>query len=63
MGQTLESLLLVQPAHIRLELHLDCYRGGMADVILAGGAESTMTALVLDAYASMGVLSTFNDIA
>jgi len=33
----------------------------MADVILAGGAESTMTALVLDAYASMGVLSTFNE--
>jgi 3-oxoacyl-[acyl-carrier-protein] synthase II len=36
-------------------------RGGLADVILAGGAESTMTAMVLDAYASMGVLSTFNE--
>jgi len=39
---------------------LGLLRGGSADVILAGGAESTMTALVLDAYASMGVLSTFN---
>jgi 3-oxoacyl-[acyl-carrier-protein] synthase II len=39
---------------------LGLLRGGMADVILAGGAESTMTPLVLDAYASMGVLSTFN---
>jgi len=36
-------------------------RGNMADVILAGGAESTMTSLVLDAYASMGVLSTHNE--
>jgi 3-oxoacyl-[acyl-carrier-protein] synthase II len=36
-------------------------RGNMADVILAGGAESTMTPLVLDAYASMGVLSTHNE--
>ena len=41
---------------------LGLLRGGMADVILAGGAESTMTALVLDAYSSMGVLSTFNEI-
>ncbi len=40
---------------------LGLLRGGMADVILAGGAESTMTPLVLDAYASMGVLSTFNE--
>ena len=40
---------------------LGLLRGGMADVILAGGAESTMTSLVLDAYASMGVLSTFNE--
>lgn len=40
---------------------LGLLRGGTADVILAGGAESTMTALVLDAYASMGVLSTFNE--
>ena len=37
---------------------LGLLRGGMADVILAGGAESAMTPLVLDAYASMGVLST-----
>jgi 3-oxoacyl-[acyl-carrier-protein] synthase II len=36
-------------------------RGGFADVILAGGAESTMTPLVLDAYSSMGVLSKFNE--
>lgn len=36
---------------------LGLLRGGMADVILAGGAESTMTPYVLDAYANMGVLS------
>ena len=41
---------------------LGLLRGGMADVILAGGAESTITPLVLDAYASMGVLSSFNEI-
>jgi 3-oxoacyl-[acyl-carrier-protein] synthase II len=40
---------------------LGLLRGGMADVILAGGAESTITALVLDAYSSMGVLSASND--
>ena len=40
---------------------LGLIRGGMADVILTGGAESTMTPLVFDAYASMGVLSTFNE--
>jgi 3-oxoacyl-[acyl-carrier-protein] synthase II len=39
---------------------LGLLRGGLADVILAGGAESAMTSLVLDAYASMGVLSTSN---
>jgi 3-oxoacyl-[acyl-carrier-protein] synthase II len=40
---------------------LGLIRGGMADVILAGGAESTITAFVLDGYASMGVLSTHNE--
>jgi 3-oxoacyl-[acyl-carrier-protein] synthase II len=40
---------------------LGLLRGGMADVILAGGTESTMTPLVLDAYSSMGVLSSFNE--
>jgi 3-oxoacyl-[acyl-carrier-protein] synthase II len=40
---------------------LGLLRGGMADVMLAGGAESTMTGLVLDAYSSMGVLSTHNE--
>ncbi len=40
---------------------LGLIRGGMADVILAGGAESTMTPMVLDAYSSMGVLSSFNE--
>jgi len=40
---------------------LGLLRGGMADVILAGGAESTITSLVLDAYSSMGVLSTRNE--
>ncbi len=39
---------------------LGLLRGGAADVILAGGAESTMTPLVLDAYSSMGVLSNYN---
>ena len=41
---------------------LGLLRAGMADVILAGGAESTMTPYVLDGYASMGVLSTSNEI-
>ena len=40
---------------------LGLLRGGMADVILAGGAESTITPYVFDAYASMGVLSTSNE--
>jgi 3-oxoacyl-[acyl-carrier-protein] synthase II len=40
---------------------LGMLRGGMADVILAGGAESTLTPFVLDGYASMGVLSVFNE--
>lgn len=40
---------------------LGLLRGGMADVILAGGAESTITPFVLDGYASMGVLSTYNE--
>ena len=40
---------------------LGLLRGGMADVILAGGAESTMTPYVLDGYGNMGVLSTSND--
>ncbi len=39
---------------------LGLLRGGIADVILAGGAESTITPFVLDAYASMGVLSGSN---
>ena len=41
---------------------LGLLRAGMADVMLAGGAEASVTPLVLDAYASMGVLSTFNEI-
>jgi 3-oxoacyl-[acyl-carrier-protein] synthase II len=40
---------------------LGLLRGGMADVILAGGAESTLTPFVFDAYTNMGVLSTFNE--
>lgn len=40
---------------------LGLLRGGIADVMLAGGAESTMTPFVLDAYASMGVLSSSNE--
>jgi 3-oxoacyl-[acyl-carrier-protein] synthase II len=39
---------------------LGLLRGGMADVVLAGGSEATLTPLVLDAYNSMGVLSTNN---
>jgi 3-oxoacyl-[acyl-carrier-protein] synthase II len=34
---------------------------GLADVVLAGGAESTITPFVIDGYASMGVLSQKND--
>jgi 3-oxoacyl-[acyl-carrier-protein] synthase II len=41
---------------------LGLLRGGMADVILAGGAESTITPYVLDGYSSMGVLSTQNEV-
>lgn len=40
---------------------LGLLRGGMADVILAGGSESTITPYVLDAYSSMGVLSFNNE--
>lgn len=40
---------------------LGLLRGSTADVILAGGAESTITPLVLDAYSSMGVLSSYNE--
>lgn len=40
---------------------LGLLRGGTADVILAGGAESTITPMVLDSYSSMGVLSAFNE--
>lgn len=40
---------------------LGLLRGGTADVMLAGGAESTITSLVLDSYSSMGVLSPSND--
>jgi len=40
---------------------LGLLRGGTADVILAGGTESTITPLVLDAYSSMGVLSSYNE--
>jgi 3-oxoacyl-[acyl-carrier-protein] synthase II len=40
---------------------LGLLRANMADVILAGGAESTMTPMVLDAYSSMGVLSYYNE--
>lgn len=40
---------------------LGILRRGHADVILAGGTESTITPFVLDGYASMGVLSQRND--
>ncbi|TVR04323.1 MAG: beta-ketoacyl-ACP synthase II, partial [Spirochaetaceae bacterium] len=36
-------------------------RSGGADVMLAGGAESTITPLVVDAYACMGVLTARNE--
>ncbi|TVQ37408.1 MAG: beta-ketoacyl-[acyl-carrier-protein] synthase II [Spirochaetaceae bacterium] len=36
-------------------------RSGGVDVMLAGGAESTITPLVVDAYACMGVLTSRND--
>jgi 3-oxoacyl-[acyl-carrier-protein] synthase II len=41
---------------------LGLLRQGHADVILAGGAESTITPFVLDGYSSMGVLSQRNDV-
>ncbi len=40
---------------------LGLLREGRADVILAGGTESTITPLVVDGYASMRVLSRRND--
>jgi 3-oxoacyl-[acyl-carrier-protein] synthase II len=40
---------------------LGILRGGYADVVLAGGAESTITPFVLDGYSSMGVLSERNE--
>jgi 3-oxoacyl-[acyl-carrier-protein] synthase II len=40
---------------------LEILRGGYADVVLAGGAESTITPFVLDGYSSMGVLSQRNE--
>jgi len=40
---------------------LDILRSGRADVVLAGGSESTIIPLVIDAYSSMGVLSESND--
>jgi 3-oxoacyl-[acyl-carrier-protein] synthase II len=40
---------------------LGILRQGWADVVLAGGAESTITAFVVDGYSCMGVLSQRND--
>lgn len=40
---------------------LDLLRAGRADVVLAGGAESTITPMVVDGYACMSVLSQRND--
>ncbi len=40
---------------------LNVLRAGQADVMLAGGVESTITAFVVNGYASMGVLSRRND--
>jgi 3-oxoacyl-[acyl-carrier-protein] synthase II len=40
---------------------LGILRQGYADVVLAGGAESTVTPFVLDGYSCMGVLSERND--
>jgi 3-oxoacyl-[acyl-carrier-protein] synthase II len=40
---------------------LGVLREGRADVMLAGGAESTLTGLVIDSYACMSVLSRRND--
>ncbi len=39
---------------------LNLLRAGQADVVLAGGTESTITAFVVNGYASMGVLSRRN---
>jgi 3-oxoacyl-[acyl-carrier-protein] synthase II len=40
---------------------LSLLRLGWADVVIAGGAESTITPFVVDGYSSMGVLSQRND--
>lgn len=44
-----------------LGIGLALLRQGEADVLLAGGAESTVTPFVLDGYSSMGVLSERNE--
>lgn len=40
---------------------LGLLRTGWADVVIAGGAESTITPFVVDGYSCMGVLSQRND--
>jgi 3-oxoacyl-[acyl-carrier-protein] synthase II len=40
---------------------LNVLRAGQADVMLAGGTESTITSFVVNGYANMGVLSRQND--
>ena len=40
---------------------LDLLRAGRADVVLAGGSESTITPMVVDGYGCMSVLSQRND--
>jgi 3-oxoacyl-[acyl-carrier-protein] synthase II len=61
-GPTLGTTAACTTGTHSIGIALGLLRGGMADVILAGGSESAMTGLVLDSYASMGVLSTRNEI-
>ena len=61
LGPTLGVSAACSTGTHSIGIALGLLRGGMADVILAGGAESTITSLVVDAYTSMGVLSASND--
>lgn len=61
MGPNLGPCAACATGAYALGVGLDLLRQGRADVLLAGGAESTITPLVVDAYGCMSVLSRQND--
>ncbi len=60
-GPNLAALSACATGAHSIGLALQMLRLGQADVMVAGGTESTITPLVVDAYACMKVLSTRND--